>query len=531
MVATKASSTWQTSATASVRRGIEAFDCPATPLFIGLTIVLGWQLWFAIGNANFASLMQICNHDAGAALRTDEIIALGQRPGVDFFYYYGPLPILLGRAFFAIFGRSPTALFALIGVFGTAFAAGLASIVEFFKPTRLGVLLVALASVHTITIPVPTHGLEAAFLIWSVAMRVRGHRSSALALAVCGIFAKISMGSVLLVGMIALTIFDVIRTRSSRPLVSLLAVPCALVILFVGCSLALGSASVIACFDPRLGAGLYQSADFGFLREGRNFWHPAGHTLGWYLGGVPGPWIAASVVLLALAPSAAVRLVRGVSRGIPRDGKAVADEILVVACVANLAFVTVFFGPSSLVSYYTWLLLVGVTPLLAGARWGSSRGGRGSRYGWLALAGFLILSSKSRIAHCINTVREPRVWVGGTSLSTDQAEDLQKALALAHATGRGVVTVVARVANFGRVDPTLRQGRYWMMEVGMRTTPSVAELVSLARSSDALFGSQYDCRTLMKIPELQPILTASERIYEGKYFFVMRPSGAPLPSQ
>jgi hypothetical protein len=528
MIATKAGSAGPLDAGRRVRRLLAAFDRPATPLFVALTIGFGWLFWFSLWHVNYADFVQCCNHDSGAALRADEIVALGQRPAIDFFYYYGPLPILLGRAFFTLFGRSPLGLMALLAVIGMGFAAGLASIVHSLSPTRLGVILVALAITHAIAPPVPTHALEAALLIWVVALRIRGHRTAATALASCTLFVKISMGSVLLAGLVVLALLDAIRDRNTRSLWSLLAIPCALALSFFGCSLALGRASVAASFDPRVGAALYRAADLGFLREGRYFWYPAGHTLGWYFGGLAGPWIVGSAVLFALGSGAAVRIFRGTFRENPRTAATKADELYAIASVANLAFIAVFFGPSSGVYYYSWLPLVGVTPLLAKAHWGAGRGEARpwTRYGWLAVAAFLLLSTKSTIAQCVSSLRQPHVWVGSTSMSAERANELKRSLALAHSIGGGVVTVVARVANFGIVDPKLRQGRYWMMQAGMRATPSVAELVSMARSSDALFMTKSDYPGMVRIPEFQSFLINAEHLYDGKYFLVLRPASA-----
>jgi len=513
------------------RRLIDGLDGPATRLFVGLAIGLAWLCWFLVANAGYTEFDWICNLDPGAVLRADEIIAQGQRPGVDFFYYYGPLPLLVSKAFFFVFGRSPLSLLALLAVIGAGFAAGLASVVQFFKPTRLGVLLIAVASLHVITPPMPTHGLEAALLIWAVALRIRGHHALALTLACCGFFAKISMSSVLLLGLAALVVCDAIRSKSSRPLASLVVIPFALAALFVGSSLAFGTASVLACLDPRGGADLYKFADLGFLREGRSLWHPAGHTLGWYLGGLPGPWLAASVVLLARAPGAAVRFLRGLLGRVARDEQAIKDETSVITCVAHLAFVGVFFSLSSWVTYYTWVLLVGLTPLLARAHLGCSRVEGTTRYGWLALAVFLLLATKAPVAHFVDVLRHPRAWIGDTWMPVDEARELKESLAIAHGTGAGIVTVVAHVANFGLVDPTLRQGRYWMMQAGMRTTPSVAELLRLARSSDALLVSQIDYAPLLKIPQFQPLLTKTERLHEGKHFIVLGAPNAQLTSR
>jgi hypothetical protein len=513
------------------RRLIDGLERSATPRFVGLAIGLAWAFWFLLANAGYTAFGWICNLDPGAVLRTDEIIAQGQRPGTDFFYYYGPFPLLVSRAFFFVFGRSPLSLLALLAVIGAGFAAGLASIVQFFKPTRLGVLLIAVASVHVITPPMPTHGLEAALLIWAVALRIRGHHALALTLACCGFFAKISMSSVLLAGLVALVVCDAIRARSSRPLASLVVVPVALAALFVGSSLAFGTASVLACLDPRGGANLYKAANLGILREGRNLWHPAGHTLGWYLGGLPGPWLAASVVLLARGSGAAVRFVRGLVSRVARDEQTIQDETCVITAVAHVAFVAFFFGISAWVTYYTWLLVVGLTPALGRARLGSPGGDGTSRYGWLALAAFLLLSTKAAVARFVDVVRSPRTWVADTWMPVEEARELKESLAIAHGTGAGVVTAVAHVANFGMVDPTLRQGRYWMMQPGMRITPSVAELVSLAHSSDTLFVTQSDYAQLLMIPEFSPLFAKNERLYEGKHFIVLRAPDSPPPSQ
>jgi hypothetical protein len=182
-----------------------------------------------------------------------------------------------------------------------------------------------------------------------------------------------------------------------------------------------------------------------------------------------------------------VRFVRGLLGRALRDEQAIQDETCLIACVAHLAFVVAFFGISAWVTYYTWLLLVGLAPLLARARLSCPRGDGTSRYGWLALAALLLMSTKAPVARFIDVFRRPRAWVGATWMPVDEARELKESLAIAHGTGAGVVTALAHVANFGMVDPTLRQGRYWMMQVGMRTTPSVAELLRLAQSSAALF--------------------------------------------
>ncbi len=528
MVLANSASDDRASVDSNVGRFLRGLDRPASARFVWLVIGCAWLFWFTLWRANYADFVQLCNHDSGAALRTDEIVAAGLRPAIDFFYYYGPLPIVLSKAFFALTQRSPAALLALLALVGALFAGGLARVLAAFHPSRLGVALVALATTHVITPAVPTHALEAAVLVWAVSCRIRGERALALGLAACAIFVKISMGTVLLVCFGALAVLDAVRERKARPLASLLAVPCSLTVPFVLCSSVLGSASVLASFDPSSGAKVYRACNLGFLHEGRFFWYPAGHTLGWYLGGLPGPWIVASSVLLVLGVRGGLRLLRAAYDGTPRDAALVAEETHALMAVANLAFVVVFFSPSAGVNYYAWVPLVGTIPLLARARWHEPRQGGAfpGRYGWLVLAVLLSFSTKATIAQFVGFARQQRVAVGAVTLPAEQADELKQVLARGHATGSGAVAVVARAANFGLVDPKLLQGRYWMMLVGMRTTPSVPKLVDLARSADAILVTQTDYLPLTDIPEFHRLLLESQRLHVGKYFLLLRPGQA-----
>ena len=123
-----------------------------------------------------------------------------------------------------------------------------------------------------------------------MALRVRGRSAPALALATVGLFVKMSMAAVIVAELAALSVLDAVRTRRTRPLLALLTVP---VVFGTGAGLCvawLGKPALLASFDARAGVAVYRAYNLGFLREGRLFWHPAGHNLGWYLGSIAGPW-------------------------------------------------------------------------------------------------------------------------------------------------------------------------------------------------------------------------------------------------
>ena len=53
-------------------------------------------------------------------------------------------------------------------------------------------------------------------------------------------------------------------------------------------------------------------------------------------------------------------------------------------------------------------------------------------------------------------------------MTPDAATELGETLALGHATGEGVIAAVARAPNYGLIDPTIRQARYWRLLVERR---------------------------------------------------------------
>jgi len=511
-----------------LQRIIEALDRPATSRFLALVFAVVWIATFALAHRDYLSFFFFCNQDFGAALRVDEIIAQGFRPGRDFFYYYGWLPLGLSRAFFSVVGRTPYSFEVLLFLLSCVLYVGVTWTIATFRPTRLGALLLAIAAAHVTDHGTPTHALEAACLLWAVALRLRGHSAGAIALATVGLFTKMSMAAVLLAGLAGLIILDALRTRRSRPLTALLLFP---VVFGIGAGLCvawLGAPAFANTFDARSGAAIYKAWNLGFLRTGRGFWHPAGHNLNWYLGSFAGPWCVGGIALVLLASRSVFRLLRATLRGEPHNSSLVSEEAYALTGFGHVAFVVGFYGASPSVYFYAWVLLIGLAPLISRAHLGVSHETRRSLpqplrgIGWLSLGVVLLLSQTNTLKGLVAFAQARRVTVGHVTMAPAVAEELNAALALGHSVGGGVITAIGVMANYGLVDPTIRQGHYWVLGPGEPWTKALDETIQLAKSSDAIFVTKRDCQYLNMISEFKPLLEKSERLHDGEHFLLLR---------
>jgi hypothetical protein len=511
-----------------LQRIIEALDRPATSRFIALAFAVVWFGTFALARHDYRSFLSICNQDPGAVLRVDEIITQGFRPGSDFFYYYGLLPLGISHAFFSVVGRAPGSLLVLLFMLSCLLYVGVTWAIAAFHPTRLGTLLLAIAAGHVTDHASPTHAMEAACLMWAVALRFRGHSAGAIALATVGLFTKMSMASVLLCGLVGLRILDALRTRRFHPLTALLTFPIVFGIGAALCVAWLGVPAFANTFDARAGAAIYKAWNLGFLREGRGFWHPAGHNLNWYLGSVAGPWCVGSIVLVFLAIRSVFRLLRATIRRETHNSSLVAEEAHALAGFGHIAFVVGFYGASLSVYHYAWLLLIGLAPIIGRARLGVSHHERKSLpqplrgLGWLSLGVVLLLSQTNALKGFVAFEHARRVTVGHVTMAAAQAEELNAALALGHSVGSGVITAIGLAANFGLVDPTIREGHYWVLGPGVPWTKALDETMQLAKSSDTIFVTKRDYPHLCLVSEVKPLLEKSERLHDGKHFLLLR---------
>jgi len=133
--------------------------------------------------------------DQGAGLTIQYLAREGYRPVVDFFYMYGLLPLLAGRAWFGAFGITPFTWFAAMFVCGLFMVRALARFAAASRLPPIGIAFLILALPFAILpiYPQLAHSMEALLLCNALAEQAADKHSRALALATAASFAKPSL--------------------------------------------------------------------------------------------------------------------------------------------------------------------------------------------------------------------------------------------------------------------------------------------------------------------------------------------------
>src|SRR5262245_59039016 len=82
----------------------------------GVTVLGVTAATYVIRLPRTASFIDFAFGDPGSTLKVDTLVAEGYRPGIEFGYPYGLLPVAVGRVWFHVFGRTPTAYLAATAV-------------------------------------------------------------------------------------------------------------------------------------------------------------------------------------------------------------------------------------------------------------------------------------------------------------------------------------------------------------------------------------------------------------------------------
>lgn len=305
--------------------------------------------------------------DRGSFLLGCHLASQGRVPTVDFGYIYGLVALLVGQAWFHLFGLTPMAhevamlLCALAGAWGIARFAG---------AMRLGMagilfLIAALPFAILPSYPSLVHALEAALLCNGLAEQAAGRRPRALALATAAVLVKPAMGypyGFLLLTLIGLDVWRKSAPAKGRigwrnPLLRSL-VPAILTGLILGAvvTACYGVRPLLATVLPTSGREVYRTLNEGFFfGEGRSFWYEPSFGIRYYVFTVVGFWIAASLWLVLAGLRAGWRMVRAYRAERPFGG----DEIIFTCCLLHALFVTSFFGGPSSWDYYSYVLVMG----------------------------------------------------------------------------------------------------------------------------------------------------------------------------
>jgi len=304
--------------------------------------------------------------DRGDFLSISYLVAHGSRPAIDFGYHWGLVPIMLARAWFALFGATPQANEAIMVICAMAVAVGMARMAAALRLGTLGIVLLIIALPFAFPTFTLTYALEAALLSNALAEQAAQRRSTALALTTASCFVNPSMaylyGFVLLLGVLwqSLRPDDPGGSSTHWPKMLRTLTPAAITgaVLTLIVATVYGPLALVKTILPLAGIAAHRNQASGFFRGvGRDFWYQPHLGSPFYLFTVVGFWIAATLWLIVAGLRAGRRLLSGLRA---RNLFGAADEIVLTCAILHVAFVTVFFGSAVSWRYYCYILVMGV---------------------------------------------------------------------------------------------------------------------------------------------------------------------------
>ena len=136
--------------------------------------------------------------DQGANLTVQRLLDRGRIPTIDFGYHYGLLPLLIGRLWFALLGRTPQAYAGAMLIFDLLITWGLARCAYALRAGPAGIALIILTMMATTLVSYINlaHACEATLICHAMAEHASGRRPRALAFLTACLFVKPAMAYV-----------------------------------------------------------------------------------------------------------------------------------------------------------------------------------------------------------------------------------------------------------------------------------------------------------------------------------------------
>ena len=454
-----------------------------------------------------------CDH--GANLTLQYLVANGMRPALDFGYHYGLLPILVGRVWFAAFGATPWAYQCAMVLADLLCAWALAQMLSQLKVGIVGVGLAVLTLAYSFqaTYGNFTHAIEAVLLSHALAQQLRGFRSRALALCAVALFAKPSMAYVYGLLLIILIVRDLGYEKSLLRKLARGLAPAAIVFAAMAVSLAaiFGLPALIHTAVPIEGVTNYHALNFGLFKAGREFWAPKELPWIYYAIHAAGLWIAATIFLfgstLLLQRARALRWTAG-------------TEAILTCAILHFVFLACFFGNQWSWTYYSYLLMIGVSVA-------TDLGPISRRLG-LILCGIAVISCTDlayftyRGWHTTAPARDTAsLWA-----SADERREWLEVRGLIH--GRQAVmldSIGAAELLFAGFEPP----------VSLFLEPGLMQSGDVQRKVDQLSSAEFAivpvtiaaCSGVPDAPQFKDALKSFDLAWEGKHFEVFRRRAAP----
>src|SRR6266478_6909742 len=207
--------------------------------------------------------------DTGANFTVQHLVSLGLRPGIDFGYHYGLLPILAGKIWFSLFGSTPITYEASMVACGLVVVWALAQIAASLRFRTLGIALLFIELGFAIQASYPNLAqiLESALIALALSSQSRGHRGNALAFTTAGLFCKPSMSYVYGLVLVTLIAVELLRSRASLSDIVRAYAPAVITgtVLIVILAMLYSPASAIRTMFPVEGTIAYHRQNFGFF--------------------------------------------------------------------------------------------------------------------------------------------------------------------------------------------------------------------------------------------------------------------------
>jgi len=485
--------------------------------------------------------------DTGSNLTIQSLIDRGYRPGIDFSYQYGLLPLLFGRVWFGLCGLTPIACVAVTPLMDLLIIWGFVRLAANLKLNLAGVLLILLTA--TLTVPSSflnlAHIIETSILIHALADQAGGNRRRALALATTAVFVKPSMAYFLGLVLLVFIVAECLQDRT--PLRALLReiYPAALIGLVIGIILtaSFGLAPLLHTVIPSEGRALYHAQGYGFFSgAGRTFIAPHGASLSYYLVSKAGLWIVYTIVLVLAALLVARDALshRGTSDQADRT-----PELILTCAALHLSFVIFFFGNESSWGYYVYLLVLGLAAIARlGLRWevlvaclafaipitkvdqGIVRRFASSRHETLATPGRLtsgmpsvaVPTGESAFGYQLWSTTAPRPETAGLWTTPDERHEWIKVLAMI----RGHSATV--LDDYGCADllfPEFSPPTTFFLQAGGVTPADLSRKLPQLQTSSMIVMPRWQIQLLDDIPEIGAVVRRDfVPAFQGEWFIV-----------
>ncbi len=216
--------------------------------------------------------------DRGNFLNFAYLLDKGFRPGVDTYYLYGLLPVLLQDVVFDLFGRGPWPIIGLHICYLALMSAALTVVVRHTpKPMLWNLGAIALVPIIIWVNPNLSYVLVQVTMLWSIALLLERRYRLAVVVSAFGCWSVPSLPLVLSASLVVL-LFACWWLEGPRTLKRLLQLgyPGLLAYLGIGAGLAayFSIDSVLATALPFQGASFYKAVNYGFMSSLKVFLYP-----------------------------------------------------------------------------------------------------------------------------------------------------------------------------------------------------------------------------------------------------------------